>query len=162
MTAVEPGLRGRRGRERRIAEEARVQSAAQVAARSTSDAGRHRTPDLSALPPLLAERGELTALVERYQRSTDGRSGQALRHVTYASVPHGAKAFLAASLVDLALQDLRGHEPFEQRPEKWRPLPEDRTVSIARRGSRTATLQLLHYSLDPGGQRDLLGRFWQL
>src|SRR3954470_2790199 len=98
MTAVESGLRGRRGRDRRIAEEARAQSAAQSKARAGGDTPRHRAPDLSALPPLLAERGELTALVERFRRSTDGRSGQALRHVTYASVPHGAKTYLAAAL----------------------------------------------------------------
>ncbi len=99
MTAVEPGLRGRRGRERRIAEEARAQSAAQSAKQTSGDSARHRMPDLSALLPLLAERGELTALVERFRRSTDGRSGQALRHVTYASIPHGAKTYLAAALV---------------------------------------------------------------
>src|SRR5262249_10506139 len=92
MTAVELGRRGRRGRERQLAE----QAAALSAERSGT---RHRIPDLSSLPPLLADRGELTALVERFRRSTDTRSGQALRHVTYAAVPHGAKTYLAAALV---------------------------------------------------------------
>ncbi|MEA2623347.1 MAG: hypothetical protein QOH61_2257 [Chloroflexota bacterium] len=94
MTAVEPRIRGRRGRERRIAD----QAAAATAAGREQAGSRHRIPDLSVLPQLLAERGELTALVERYRRSTDGRSGQALRHVTYAAVPHGAKTYLAAAL----------------------------------------------------------------
>ncbi len=94
MTAVEPGMRGRRGRERRSGE----QAAATIAERQTAGT-RHRTPDLSVLPPLLADRGELTGLVERFRRSTDPRSGQGLRHVTYAAIPHGAKTFLAAALV---------------------------------------------------------------
>jgi transcription-repair coupling factor (superfamily II helicase) len=94
MTAAEPGRRGLRGRDRRVAS----QAAAASAERKGTQATRHRTPDLSALPPLLAERGELAALVERFRRSMDGRSGQDLRHVTYAAVPHGAKTYLAAAL----------------------------------------------------------------
>ncbi len=59
---------------------------------------RHRVPDLSPLPGLLARTGELEALVERYRTAAGGRVGRDLRHVTYAGVPHGAKTYLAAAL----------------------------------------------------------------
>ena len=111
MTDGTSQQRGRRGRERRIAqqvadavsERAAARSAANAAGAGTSgtaadSAARHRIPDMAALPRLLAQRGELTALVERYRRGSDARHAD-LRHVTYASVPHGAKTFLAAALV---------------------------------------------------------------
>jgi transcription-repair coupling factor (superfamily II helicase) len=80
-------LRGRRGRERRLAQTAE------------SPPTRHRIPDLSALTSLLATTGELQALADRL-RPGERRAGAALRHVTYAAVPHGAKTYLAASLVE--------------------------------------------------------------
>jgi len=59
---------------------------------------RHRIPDLSPLTGLLAQSGELKALVERYRKAAGGRVGRDLRHVTYAAMPHGAKTYLAAAL----------------------------------------------------------------
>jgi transcription-repair coupling factor (superfamily II helicase) len=59
-------------------------------------------PDLAPLPGLLARTGELQALVERYRKAAGGRVGRDLRHVTYASMPHGAKTFLAAALAQAA------------------------------------------------------------
>ena len=135
-----PPLRGRRGRDRRIAErvasdfaarhatttreapdfdsaavdaevedERRRASASQparpvrpatTAAAAMATAGKvsgHRLPDLSALPPLLAESGTFGALLERLGRSSDDprRVG---RHVGLVAVPHGAKSYLAAAL----------------------------------------------------------------
>jgi transcription-repair coupling factor (superfamily II helicase) len=56
-----------------------------------------RTPDLSALPPLLAATGSFAALRERL-----GDAGAAAltqgRHAGLTSVPHGAKTYLAAAL----------------------------------------------------------------
>ncbi|HJW23005.1 MAG TPA: hypothetical protein VJ506_11310, partial [Candidatus Limnocylindrales bacterium] len=77
-------MRGRRGWERRLAE----RSAAVVAAAAP---GR-RIPDLSVLPPLLADSGAFSTLRERL--SITGRG----RHVGLTSVPHGAKTYLAAAL----------------------------------------------------------------
>jgi transcription-repair coupling factor (superfamily II helicase) len=62
-------------------------------------AGRHKVPDLSALVGPLAESGQVQALVTRLGGATPGRAGAALRHVTYAAIPHGAKSFLAAAVV---------------------------------------------------------------
>jgi transcription-repair coupling factor (superfamily II helicase) len=76
-----PPLRGRRGWERHLAE----RSAAAAAP------GR-RIPDLSALPPLLADSGAFATLRERL--AVSGRN----RHAGLASVPHGAKTYLAAAL----------------------------------------------------------------
>jgi transcription-repair coupling factor (superfamily II helicase) len=59
---------------------------------------RHRVPDLSPLPRLLAQTGELQALVAGYEKAAGGRVGRDLRHVTYAAMPHGAKTYLAAAL----------------------------------------------------------------
>ena len=90
-------IRGRTTRERRIAE----QAAARVAERpapADSGAQRSRLPDLSALTRLLAGSGTLEALAQRYAQVKQGRSGQDLRHVAYAQMPHGAKSFLAAAL----------------------------------------------------------------
>ncbi|HUG49215.1 MAG TPA: transcription-repair coupling factor [Candidatus Limnocylindria bacterium] len=83
--------RGRRGRDRHIAEQT-------TAASGTVGAARTRLPDLSPLARLLAQSGELQALAERYRTVSEGRVGQGLRHVTYAAMPHGAKSFLAAAL----------------------------------------------------------------
>src|SRR5205823_1260504 len=61
----------------------------------------HRTPiDVSALVPLLAGSGELVALAERFAKAGGASRGvgEGLRHVTYAALPRGAKAPLAAAL----------------------------------------------------------------
>jgi transcription-repair coupling factor (superfamily II helicase) len=87
MTA--PPARGRRGRDRHIAEAA---TAAKTAG-GKRDAGRgagRRLPDLSALPPLLAATGSFASLRDRI-----GAPG---RHAGLTSVPHGAKTYLAAAL----------------------------------------------------------------
>jgi transcription-repair coupling factor (superfamily II helicase) len=94
-------LRGRRGRDRRIAEayeQARTHPAKDAAPHAVRE-GRHRHADLSVLPPLLAATGELQALADRFRLIRIGRAGQDLRHVVYAAMPHGAKTFLAAALV---------------------------------------------------------------
>src|SRR3990172_6668972 len=64
----------------------------------------HRAPiDVAALVPLLAGSGELLALAERFRTAAAGTPrgvGEGLRHVTYAAVPRGAKAALAAALAE--------------------------------------------------------------
>jgi transcription-repair coupling factor (superfamily II helicase) len=90
-------VRGRSTRERRIAAE--VEQLHETATAAAGPATRSRLPDLSPLPELLARSGEVEALVARYAMVKAGRAGQALRHVTYAQMPHGAKSFLAAALV---------------------------------------------------------------
>ena len=98
-------LRGRRGRERRIAEASQSAAAARAASKIPgaggigAGAGRIRAADLSSLPPLLAATAELRALADRYRLAGSGRAGQDLRHVVYAGMPHGAKTYLAAALV---------------------------------------------------------------
>ena len=59
---------------------------------------RHHIPDLSPLTELLAQSGQVEALVEGYRKAAGGRVGRDLRHVTYAAMPHGAKTYLAAAL----------------------------------------------------------------
>ena len=104
MTQTTERLRGRRGRERRLAEAygeaARAGATADHGEALPARADRARAPDLSVLPRLLAAAGELEALAERYARSRDGRVGRDLRHVSYAAVPHGAKSYLAAALTE--------------------------------------------------------------
>ncbi len=68
--------------------------------RGAAPTPRHRVPDLSPLPALLAQTGELQTLVDRYRQARGGRVGRDLRHVTYAAVPHGAKTYLAAALTE--------------------------------------------------------------
>ena len=90
MTA--PPVRGRRGRDRHLAEAAaaaKVSGGKQTARDAGRGAGR-RLPDLSALPPLLAATGSFAALRERL-----GAPG---RHAGLTAVPHGAKTYLAAAL----------------------------------------------------------------
>ncbi len=91
MAQTATRVRGRRGRERHIAEE--------ITSAATAAGTKPRLPDLSPLPRLLAEAGEVRALAERYRTVREGRVGHDLRHVTYAAMPHGAKSFLAAALV---------------------------------------------------------------
>ncbi|MEO5940845.1 MAG: hypothetical protein ABIZ72_07650, partial [Candidatus Limnocylindrales bacterium] len=113
MTAG-PVMRGKRGRDRRLAASSTGSSG------SGSGAGR-RQPDLSALPPLLAATGTFADLRRRLallERSVPGGSSAATsgtvagtvagpaagptrhpgRHVGLSSIPHGAKSFLAATL----------------------------------------------------------------
>src|SRR5437762_3190922 len=59
--------------------------------------GARRLPDLSVLPPLLAETGTFGSLRERLG-SPDGELPKTGRHAGLTSVPHGAKSFLAAAL----------------------------------------------------------------
>ncbi|HUQ77987.1 MAG TPA: transcription-repair coupling factor [Patescibacteria group bacterium] len=102
MTAG-PTLRGKRGRDRRVADVA-------GGSRAGSGAGR-RAPDLSALPPLLAATGSFAGLRERLGSgrtvgpvpsagAADGDSARKppARHVGLNTIPHGAKTFLAATL----------------------------------------------------------------
>ena len=95
MAETATRVRGRRTRDRRIAAE--VEQLHQAG--SATVGGRPRLPDLSVLPQLLARSGELQALADRFRTVKEGRVGQALRHVTYAQMPHGAKSYLAAALV---------------------------------------------------------------
>jgi transcription-repair coupling factor (superfamily II helicase) len=90
MTA--PPVRGRRGRDRHLAEAATAAKAAggrDVRRDAGRGAGR-RLPDLSALPPLLAATGSFAALRDRV--AAPGR------HAGLTAVPHGAKTYLAAAL----------------------------------------------------------------
>jgi transcription-repair coupling factor (superfamily II helicase) len=84
-----PPARGRRGRDRHIAEAAATAKTAAAKRDAGRGAGR-RLPDLSALPPLLAATGSFASLRERI-----GAPG---RHAGLTSVPHGAKTYLAAAL----------------------------------------------------------------
>ena len=91
MTA--PPARGKRGRDRHIAEAAAAAKAA-GAKQGPRDAGRgagRRLPDLSALPPLLA--GD--RLLRQRSASASGRRADT---PGLTSVPHGAKTYLAAAL----------------------------------------------------------------
>jgi len=90
-----PVMRGRRGRDRRLAASSAASSG------SGSGAGR-RQPDLSALPPLLATTGTFADLRERLAAPAIRPGADPIRrpgrHVGLSSVPHGAKTFLAATL----------------------------------------------------------------
>jgi transcription-repair coupling factor (superfamily II helicase) len=104
MTDTSQRLRGRRGQQRHIAEQFVRPAGTPAPARpseteSGSSTARHRIPDLSALAALLSESGEISALADRMKMAAAGRVGQDLRHVSYASMPHGTKSFLAAAFV---------------------------------------------------------------
>jgi transcription-repair coupling factor (superfamily II helicase) len=103
--------RGRRGKERHVDEEIKVayraaQAAKATAAQATAAAGgsapasgptARKLPDLGVLPRLLHASGAFATL-----RARLGAEGAPLpgsgRHASVASVPHGAKSFLAAAL----------------------------------------------------------------
>jgi len=92
-------LRGRSGRDRRLAE------AFESAKRHPARAGdrlhpSRRSADLAVLTDLLAGSGTLQSLAARLARRSGpgARVGTALRHVTYAGMPHGAKSFVAAAV----------------------------------------------------------------
>ncbi|HEY8845589.1 MAG TPA: CarD family transcriptional regulator, partial [Candidatus Limnocylindrales bacterium] len=90
-TEISLGLRGKRGKERRLGE---------TTAR-TAGGGARRLPDLSALPPLLASTGSFAGVRERLGPPggvAGGGSEKVGRHVGLAAVPHGAKTYLAAAL----------------------------------------------------------------
>jgi transcription-repair coupling factor (superfamily II helicase) len=100
MTETGLQTRGRRTRDRRLAD---VAARAHAAGRATPAAGgedtpRTRIPDMAALARLLAGAGSIEALAERFTRARDPRHRD-LRHVTYAQMPHGAKTYLAAGLL---------------------------------------------------------------
>jgi len=98
MTEPRTSLRGRRGRDRRI--DAQVAAATGTRASGgapSADGARHRIPDLGGLTGILADSGALRDLAARL--TSEGPVGSALRHVSYAGVPHGAKTYLAAALV---------------------------------------------------------------
>ena len=93
-----PTMRGRRGRDRRIAEayaaaeraKGTGAKAARGAVAGTARGAGRRLPDLGNLTPLLAATGSFAALRERL-------AGER-RHVGLTGVPHGAKSYLAATL----------------------------------------------------------------
>jgi transcription-repair coupling factor (superfamily II helicase) len=110
-----PIRRGKRGRERhvdeqireayqaaQIAREATEREAAAVAVAAGSSRGTgsnaRRLPDLHVLPPLLHSSGAFDALRARLGMEK-GPLPPGGRHAALASVPHGAKTFLAAALV---------------------------------------------------------------
>ncbi|HSH21104.1 MAG TPA: transcription-repair coupling factor, partial [Candidatus Caenarcaniphilales bacterium] len=103
MTDTSARLRGRRGRDRRIAASvptsSRTTAPVQAASGAPSAGVRSRVPDLSVLARLLDEAGEVRELADRYRTVREGRVGRDLRHVTFGAMPHGAKTFLAAALV---------------------------------------------------------------
>jgi transcription-repair coupling factor (superfamily II helicase) len=91
-------MRGRRGRDRRIAEayaaaeraKGTGAKAARGAVAGTARGAGRRLPDLGNLTPLLAATGSFATLRERL-------AGER-RHVGLTGVPHGAKSYLAATL----------------------------------------------------------------
>jgi transcription-repair coupling factor (superfamily II helicase) len=90
VTAGTPVLRGKRGRERRLAE---------TVGRTSGGAGR-RQPDLSRLLRLLEGTGSFATLRERLERGASGASTSRPtgRHAGLSAIPHGAKSYLAATL----------------------------------------------------------------
>ncbi len=106
--ASAPMRRGKRGHERHVDEEIRVayqaaQAARDVANRAAAAAGSgsgataRKLPDLRVLPPLLHSSGAFATLRERLGAENAPLPGGG-RHASLASVPHGAKSFLAAAL----------------------------------------------------------------
>ena len=108
--------RGKRGKERHVDEEIRAAyqaaqaakaaasgsvaaagSAAGSAGATGSATGARRLPDLHVLPPLLHGSGAFAALRQRLGTESGSLPGSG-RHAALASVPHGAKTFLATAL----------------------------------------------------------------
>jgi transcription-repair coupling factor (superfamily II helicase) len=105
-----PAIRGKRGQERHVDEEIRAaygaaQSARAEASRLTAAVGSgpgsgattRKLPDLRALPPLLHSSGAFATLRSRLGTENSPLPGGG-RHAALASVPHGAKTYLAAAL----------------------------------------------------------------
>ena len=103
-----PPVRGRRGKERHVDAEIKAAYEASQSAKAAASLGgeaagagsgatARKLPDLRVLPPLLHASGAFDSL-----RSRLGAEGAPLpaggRHAALASVPHGAKTFLAAAL----------------------------------------------------------------
>ena len=83
----------------RAIEARRAATAAATGASLAKKGTGHRLPDLSGLPPLLTRTGSFESLLERLGPP----AGEAVkpergRHAGLASVPHGAKSYLAAAL----------------------------------------------------------------
>jgi len=112
-----PVRRGNRGKERHV--DAEIRTAYQAAQAAKSQATREaaeavpgsgaapnsrRLPDLHVLPPLLHASGAFVTLRARLG-ADDAALPSGGRHASVASVPHGAKTFLAAAL---ALGDAPG------------------------------------------------------
>ncbi|MEO7119214.1 MAG: CarD family transcriptional regulator, partial [Candidatus Limnocylindrales bacterium] len=100
MTDVAANIRGRRGRDRHIAEAVASGAAQPIRERPPqgfAPVARHHTPNLSPLTAVLASSGSIQSLAERFAKAKGG-TATALRHVTYAAIPHGAKTYLSAAL----------------------------------------------------------------
>jgi transcription-repair coupling factor (superfamily II helicase) len=105
MTEPRTSLRGRRGRDRRIDAQVDAATTARTGPSATpGEVARHRIPDLASLTRILASTGELRDLAARL--TSQGAVGAALRRVSYASIPHGAKTYLAAALTQATGQRL--------------------------------------------------------
>jgi transcription-repair coupling factor (superfamily II helicase) len=110
-----PVRRGKRGRERQVDDEVKAAYQASQAARAAAEAAvgtagsgsgstARKLPDLRVLPPLLHASGAFVTLRARLG-ADDAALPSGGRHASVASVPHGAKTFLAAAL---ALGDAPG------------------------------------------------------
>ncbi len=109
-----PSGRGRRGTEAaETAEGATPERArrAPTARRPRAEPGaadgrgsnRHKLPDLSSLPPLLAATGTFASLRERLVAAPVADGARRVgRHAGLVAVPHGAKSYLAAALASAA------------------------------------------------------------
>jgi transcription-repair coupling factor (superfamily II helicase) len=83
----------------RAIEARRAATAAAASATATKKGSGHRLPDLSGLPPLLVRTGSFESLLERLGPAAgEGVKPDRGRHAGLASVPHGAKSYLAAAL----------------------------------------------------------------
>ena len=107
--AAAPIRRGGRGKERRVDSEVRAayqaaQSTRAASGRAATAAGSgsgptaRKLPDLGVLPRLLHASGAFETLRQRLGAETAPLVAGG-RHAALASVPHGAKTFLAAALV---------------------------------------------------------------
>ncbi len=76
----------------------RPRTASRTDSRTTD---RHRLPDLSVLPPLLAATGSFADLRSRVGAPGDA-GGRVGRHAGLVAIPHGAKSYLAAALAQAA------------------------------------------------------------
>jgi transcription-repair coupling factor (superfamily II helicase) len=83
----------------RAIEARRAATAAAAGAALAKKGSGHRLPDLSGLPPLLIRTGSFESLRERLgPNAGEGVKPERGRHAGLASVPHGAKSYLAAAL----------------------------------------------------------------
>ena len=83
----------------RAIEARRAATAAAAGASLAKKGSGHRLPDLSGLPPLLIRTGSFGSLLERLGPPVgEAAKPDRGRHAGLASVPHGAKSYLAAAL----------------------------------------------------------------